>query len=84
MTDPDLIYNLRAKLDAAGYYDEPEVDRVAAVEVNPKAKQGELQAAIYPVADRLVRQFKAARQRNGGREKQDAKTAETHTLRWKR
>jgi type I restriction enzyme R subunit len=63
VTDPNLIYNLRAKLDATGYYDEFEVDRVARVELNPKARQSELQAAIFPVADRLVRRFQEARQR---------------------
>jgi type I restriction enzyme, R subunit len=77
VTDPNLIFNMRAKLDATGYYDEPEVDRVAAVEVNPKATQGELQAAIYPVADRLVKKYKAAQQRKiEGLEKQDAHAAE--------
>ena len=39
VTDPNLVYNLRAKLDAAGHYDEFEVDRVAAVELNPQSKQ---------------------------------------------
>ena len=39
VTDPNLVYNLRAKLDAAGHYDDCEVDRVAAVELNPNAKQ---------------------------------------------
>ena len=48
-TDPNLIYNLRAKLDAAGYYDDFEVDRVVAVELKPGAKQGELVAALEPV-----------------------------------
>jgi len=77
VTDPNLIFNMRAKLDATGYYDEPEVDRVAAVELNPKATQGELQAAIYPVADRLVRQYKAARQRKlDAIEKRDTQAAE--------
>src|SRR5207302_11204314 len=39
VTDPNLVYNLRAKLDAAGHYDDFEVDRVAAVELNPNSKQ---------------------------------------------
>ncbi len=76
VTDPNIVYNLRAKLDAAGYYDEFEVDRVAAVEVNPKAKQSELVAALTPVADRLLKQFKAARDRQlAAREKGDDKGA---------
>jgi type I restriction enzyme R subunit len=36
-TDPNLIYDLRAKLDAAGHYDDFEVERVAKVELNPVA-----------------------------------------------
>src|SRR5208337_3206087 len=52
VTDPDLVYNLRAKLDAAGHYDDFEVDRVVAVELNPNAKQSELAAAVEPVVDR--------------------------------
>jgi len=68
---------MRAKLDATGYYDEPEVDRVAAAELNPKATQGELQAAIFPVADRLVRKYKAALQRKTeATARADAHTAE--------
>jgi type I restriction enzyme R subunit len=63
VTDPNLIYNLRAKLDATGYYDEPEVERVAAVELNPKSTQGDLVRALEPVADRLLRRFKAAQER---------------------
>ncbi len=63
VTDPNLVYNLRAKLDATGYYDDFEVDRVAAVEVNPKSRQGDLVAAISPVADRLLKRFKSARER---------------------
>ena len=61
-TDPNLVLNLRAKLDAAGHYDDNEVDRVVAVELNPKAKQGELIAALEPVADRLLRTYKAAQE----------------------
>jgi type I restriction enzyme R subunit len=63
VTDPNIVYNLRAKLDATGFYDDFEVDRVSEVEVNPKAKQGDLVAALSPVADRLLKRFKAARER---------------------
>jgi len=63
VTDPNIVYNLRAKLDATGFYDDFEVDRVTEVEVNPKAKQGDLVAALSPVADRLLKRFKAARER---------------------
>ncbi|MGA2705870.1 MAG: type I restriction endonuclease [Isosphaeraceae bacterium] len=62
VTDPDLVYDLRAKLDAAGHYDDFEVDRVVAVELNPNAKQSELAAAVEPVVDRLQKRYKAAQQ----------------------
>ena len=58
-TDPHLVYDLRAKLDAAGHYDDFEVDRVVAVELNPNAKQSELIAALEPVRDRLMKRYKA-------------------------
>ncbi|GGP26842.1 type I restriction endonuclease subunit R [Silvimonas amylolytica] len=59
-TDPHLVYDLRAKLDSAGYYDDFEVDRVARIETDPRATQAQLVAAISPVADRLLKRFKAA------------------------
>jgi type I restriction enzyme R subunit len=62
VTDPNLVYNLRAKLDAAGHYDEFEVERVVAVELKPDAKQSELVAAVEPVVDRLHRKYKAAQE----------------------
>ena len=37
-TDPNLVFDLRAKLDAAGHYDDFEVDRVVEVELDPKAQ----------------------------------------------
>jgi type I restriction enzyme R subunit len=63
VTDPNLVYDLRAKLDGLGYYDEFEVDRVVAVELNPRAKQGDLVAALAPVVDRLLKRYKEAYRR---------------------
>lgn len=60
VTDPNLIFDLRAKLDATGHYDDFEVERVVQVELNPRATQAQLVAAIEPVADRLLKRFKAA------------------------
>lgn len=59
-TDPHRVYDLRAKLDASGYYDDFEVNRVAQVEMDPKGTQAQLSAAIAPVADRLLKRYKAA------------------------
>ena len=61
-TDPHLVYDLRAKLDAAGHYDEAEVERVAQVDLDPNATQKQLDAAIAPVADRLLKRYKDAQQ----------------------
>ena len=63
VTDPNLVYDLRAKLDAAGYYDENEVGRVVGVEMDPMATQGQLYAALEPVADRLLKRYKFAQER---------------------
>lgn len=60
-TDPHIIYDLRAKLDATGYYDDFEIERVVAVELNPKAKQSDLVAAVFPVAERLIKSYQLAR-----------------------
>lgn len=62
VSDPNVVFNLRAKLDATGYYDDHEVDRVVAVELNPKATQAQLIAAVGPVANRLVTNFALAKQ----------------------
>jgi type I restriction enzyme R subunit len=71
-TDPNLVFNLRAKLDGAGHYDDFEVDRVVAVELNPNAKQSELVAALEPVQDRVMKRYKAAQEAlKAGQEKKD-------------
>jgi len=61
-TDPNLVFNLRAKLDGAGHYDDFEVDRVVAVELDPNAKQSELVQALEPVLDRVMKRYKAAQE----------------------
>lgn len=61
-TDPDLIFDLRAKLDAAGHYDDFEVERLVKVEMDPHGTQAQLVAAIHPVADRLLKRYRAAQQ----------------------
>ena len=63
VTDPHLVFDLRMKLDAAGFYDEFEVNRVVEVEFNPKAKQSDLTGALEPVVSRLLQRYKAAQDR---------------------
>ncbi|CAO3356285.1 type I restriction endonuclease subunit R [Azospirillum palustre] len=90
-TDPDLVFDLRAKLDATGYYDEHEVDRVVAVEMAVNASQAQLAAALEPVADRLLRRYKAAtealqaaRSTQDAQGEQDARNAMNVLLLFKR
>lgn len=63
VTDPEIVLNLRAKLDAQGYYDQNEVDRVVKVLMNPKSTNGDLAASLEPVADRLLKLYSAAQER---------------------
>ena len=77
-TDPNLVFNLRSKLDAAGHYDDFEVDRVVRVELKPDAKQSELLKALEPVVDRLLKRYKAAQESlKTAREKSDDKTGQS-------
>jgi len=72
-TDPNLIFDLRAKLDAAGHYDQYEVDRLVTVELDPSATQGQLIAALEPVAQRLLHQYKDAQERSKAAQDKAAK-----------
>jgi type I restriction enzyme R subunit len=77
-TDPNLVLDLRAKLDATGYYDDFEVNRVVEVEMNSGAKQKELEAAIAPVAQRLLNRYTAAKaNRKAAEAADDQKAAQT-------
>jgi type I restriction enzyme R subunit len=77
-TDPNLVLDLRAKLDATGYYDDFEVNRVVEVEMNSSAKQKELEAAIAPVAQRLLNRYTAAKaNRKAAEAADDQKAAQT-------
>lgn len=62
VTDPNIVLNLRAKLDMQGHYDEHEIERVVTVELNPKATQAQLAEAVFPVVDRLQKKYKAAKE----------------------
>jgi len=73
VTDPNLVFDLRARLDAEGHYDDNEVERVVQALLRPKSTQRELAAAIAPVADRLVRRHRALTQElTAARERKDA------------
>lgn len=57
VTDPDIVFDLRAKLDAQGHYDDHEVDRVVRADLDPHGSHAGLSAAIAPVADRLLKAY---------------------------
>jgi type I restriction enzyme R subunit len=62
VTDPYIVNEMRAKLDGQALYDTFEVDRVVAVALGgSKAKQSELDAALTPVAERLLAAFTNAK-----------------------
>lgn len=62
VTDPYIVHELKAKLDAQALYDTFEVDRVVAVAIKgKKAKTSEMDAAILPVASRLLIAFGQAK-----------------------
>ncbi|MCP5276303.1 MAG: type I restriction endonuclease subunit R [Burkholderiales bacterium] len=77
VTDPHLVYDLRMKLDAAGYYDDFEVNRVVEVEFNAKSRQSDLAAALESVVSRLLHHYKAAQEKlKTARAKDDVKAIE--------
>jgi len=61
VTDPELIFDLKAKLDDAGHYDDYEIDRVVEVEMDSTSQQGDLSKAIEPVAKRLLDNYSSAK-----------------------
>ena len=77
-TNPNIVLDLRTKLDATGFYDDNEISRVVNVVMNPNSKQKQLEAAIAPTADRLLEQFQAAKaDLNAAKEARDAAAEQT-------
>jgi type I restriction enzyme R subunit len=75
VTDPHVVNDLKAKLDGQALYDTYEVDRVVNVAVKgAAAKQSELDAAITPVANRLLTAYAEAR-RDFEAAREDSKAA---------
>jgi type I restriction enzyme R subunit len=61
VADPYLVHELKAKLDGQALYDSFEVERVINVAIKgKKAKTSELDAALLPVANRLLTAFAEA------------------------
>lgn len=80
VTDPHLVYDLRNKLDSSGFYDVHEVERVVIAALKPNATQAELSAALAPVADRLLKQYKEVRGKlRLAKENKDAKAEQAAT-----
>jgi type I restriction enzyme R subunit len=66
VSDPNVVLELRNKLDGALVYDRYEVDRVATVAVDPHATQPMLDAALGPVSSRALTRFRHAQQAFSG------------------
>ena len=60
VTDPDAVYNLRAKLDAAGYYTDADVRGVAAAVLTNRS-QSALDTILVPLANRLLQAYRQAK-----------------------
>ena len=62
VTDPYVVHELKAKLDGQAMYDTYEVNRVVNVAIRgAKAKQSDLDAAMMPVASRLLISYALAK-----------------------
>jgi type I restriction enzyme R subunit len=62
VTDPYIVHELKSKLDSQTLYDEFEVERVVRVALKgASAKHSELDAAITPVAGRILKLYSQAR-----------------------
>jgi type I restriction enzyme R subunit len=78
VTDPAIVYELKAKLDGQALYDDYEVERVVKVALKGSAaKQSELDAATTPVAQRLLHAYAVAKKafEVAGEDKKAAKAA---------
>ena len=60
VTDPYIIYSLRAKLDTLGFYSDDEVNEVAKLVVFG-GKQSQLDSVLVPVSERLLTKYKEAK-----------------------
>jgi len=80
VTDPNIVFDLRAKLDALGFYDDYEVERVVKVVMNASSTNGDLAGAFEPVVDRLLKLYKAAQEQlalaTAQKNEKDAETAQ--------
>ncbi len=53
-TKPEMILELKTKLDSQGHYDEEEINQLVKVLIDPKSKQSHLQSILEPIASRLI------------------------------
>src|SRR5207244_62456 len=51
-TDPNLLYDLQARLEGFHFYTTDDLNRYAGVYFDPRATQNKLHAALAPVVDR--------------------------------
>ncbi len=58
VTDPNILYDLQTKLEAAGIFTTNEVEAYAYAFFDPKGTQAQMSAAIKPAADRYKVRYK--------------------------
>lgn len=76
-TDPNLVFDLRSKLDASGFYDDFEVERVVVAELDSRSKQSDLVKAVEPVVNRVTKKYRAAQEAlRAANERSDSKAAQ--------
>ncbi|WP_312261294.1 type I restriction endonuclease [Candidatus Igneacidithiobacillus taiwanensis] len=61
VTDPEIIFDLRTKLDAQGWYTEADIDAVARL-VYEGGKQSALDQVLVPIATRILQAYREARE----------------------
>jgi type I restriction enzyme R subunit len=61
-TDPNLVFTLKTKLDAAALYDQTAIDAVVHVMLSPTGKQGQLAALLTPIAQHIMTAYSQARE----------------------
>jgi len=58
VTDPNIVYDMQAKLEASDIFTVTEVNRYAEVFFNPKGTQASMTSAIKPASDRYKARYK--------------------------
>ena len=87
VTDPNLVFDLRAKLDGSGHYDDLRGGPCRGGGARTRSRSRATWSALEPVADRLLKRYKAAPERLldcQATGKDDEAAKEAHGTSWMR